>query len=125
GSAGLPPLPALRSMATVAVMLPILVPYHLDEYLPDLDVPVEPELTITRELPGDGVWERMATLYGEVAASVADTVRNDTVPLVMSGDCTTSLATVAGLQRAGLTPASDYCRWRKTASCPPTDLPAR
>ncbi len=86
-------------------MLPILVPYHLDVQLPDLDRPIEPELTLSSELPDDDVWARMAALYDEVASTVADTVRNETVPLVMSGDCTTSLATVTGLQRAGLDPS--------------------
>lgn len=83
----------------------LLVPYHLDEYLPDLDVPVAPDATVTVELPGGDPWSRMARLYGEVAGTVADAVRRGVRPVVASGDCTTSLGTVAGLQRAGLDPA--------------------
>ena len=55
-------------------MFVIEVPYHLDESLPGLGLP----------LPAD------------------ETVR---VPVVLSGDCSTALGTVAGLQQAGLDPA--------------------
>lgn len=81
-------------------MTRILVPYHLDEHRPGLEVPYEPGVTITRELDGDGVWARLGGLYGEVADVVAGDVRAGEVPLVMSGDCTVSLAIVAGVQRA-------------------------
>jgi len=78
------------------------VPYHLDEYLPDLDVPVRPNTTITGELAaGADVWSRIAGLFDEVA----DTVYGEPLPLIISGDCLTALGTVAGLQRSGLTPA--------------------
>lgn len=78
-------------------MTGIVVPYHLDEYLPDLDVPIEADKVVTLKLPEGGVWERLAALYGRVAEEVAGA---GTRPLVASGDCTTSLGTVAGLQRA-------------------------
>jgi len=77
-------------------MTGIVVPYHLDEYLPDLDVPIEPDRTVTRTLPDGGVWERLAALYGRVAEEVAGATDR---PLVVSGDCTVALGTVAGLQR--------------------------
>jgi arginase len=84
----------------------ILVPYHLDEHLPQLDVPYEPDSTITADLPDGSPWQRMAALYREVADVVADEVRGGGGrPVVMSGDCTTSLATVTGLQRGGVDPA--------------------
>ncbi|HTZ24598.1 MAG TPA: hypothetical protein VMC83_11465 [Streptosporangiaceae bacterium] len=70
----------------------IAVPYHLDEYLPGLDVPLE---------IGHDVWDRLAMLYGAVADAVAGVASRDERPVVLSGDCTTALATVAGLQRAG------------------------
>ena len=79
-------------------MTAIVVPYHLDEYLPDLDVPVEADRTITLDLPGAGPWERMAVLYARVAEEVA-AAAGDGAPVVASGDCTTALGTVAGLQR--------------------------
>ena len=86
-------------------MTRILVPYHLDEHRPDLDVPATPDHTITVTLPAGDPWTRMTALYEWVAAAVADAVRNDASPVVFSGDCTTSLGTMAGLQRASEDPA--------------------
>jgi arginase len=80
------------------------VPYHLDEYLPDLDLPDWPAQTITAELPPGDTWARLAVLYGRVADAVASAVGDGTQPVVLSGDCTTSLGTMAGLQQAGLDP---------------------
>jgi arginase len=77
------------------------VPYHLDEYLPALDVAVQPSQVVTVEFTSDDVWDRLATLYGEVADAVAGATRRGERPVVVSGDCTTALGTVAGLQRAG------------------------
>lgn len=86
-------------------MTVISVPYHLDEHLPALAMPLPAGRTIVPELPAAGPWERMAVLYEEVAAAVAAEVGAGQVPLVMSGDCTTSLGVVAGLQRAGIAPS--------------------
>jgi arginase len=83
----------------------ILVPYHLTEHLPDLDVPVAADRTVTTDLPPGDPWAAMAALYEEVAGAVAESVAAGDRPTVVSGDCTTSLGTVAGLQRAGLDPA--------------------
>jgi arginase len=78
------------------------VPYHIDEYLPDLDLPLRADEEISGDLPrGDG-WERLAFLYSAVADAVADAAGRSAPPVVVSGDCTTSLGTVAGLQRAGI-----------------------
>jgi arginase len=82
----------------------IAVPFHLDEYLPDLELPLAADRTITMDLPSGPPWERMAVLYEEVAGAVAAEVRAGRVPVVVSGDCTTSLGVVAGLQRAGRDP---------------------
>jgi arginase len=43
-------------------------------------------------------------LYRRVADAVARAAADGTRPVVVSGDCTTSLGIVAGLQRAGLDP---------------------
>lgn len=85
------------------------VPYHLDEYLPDLDLPLDPARfgparTTTADLPPGDPWARLTALYRLVAAAVADAAGHGTRPVVVSGDCTTSLGIVAGLQRAGLDP---------------------
>ena len=86
-------------------MTRILVPYHLTEHLPDLDVPAAADRTVTADLPPGDPWSAMGALYAEVAAAVAETVQAGERPTVISGDCTTSLGTVAGLQRAGVDPA--------------------
>lgn len=81
------------------------MPYHLDERLPGFEAPVEVDEIITLLLPKAGHWRRMAVLYDTVADSVAKLVGEGDRPLVVSGDCTTSLAVVAGLQRAGVSPS--------------------
>ena len=49
----------------------IAVPYHLDEYLPGLDLPLRADQVITADLPSADVWDRLATLYGAVAPAPA------------------------------------------------------
>jgi len=83
----------------------LLVPYHLDEYLPVIEAPITPDTTVVADLPPGDAWQRMTVLYEQVAATVADAVRLGGSPTVVSGDCTTSLGTVSGLQRAGIDPA--------------------
>lgn len=83
-------------------MTVLQVPYHLDEYLPDLDVVLRAEKVITADLPPGDAWARLAALYRLVADAVAGAAGDGTCPVVVSGDCTTALGTVAGLQRAGI-----------------------
>jgi arginase len=83
----------------------ISVPYHLDEYLPDLDLPLQPDQVVTAGLPAGDPWERMAVLQSSVAGTVAGEVASGARPVVMSGDCNTSAGIMAGLQRAGADPA--------------------
>jgi arginase len=80
------------------------VPYHLDEYLPDLDFPLGKAKVITADLPHGDTWARLAALYRQVADAVSEAVRHGHRPVVLSGDCTTALGTVAGLQHAGIDP---------------------
>jgi arginase len=80
----------------------IQVPYHLDEYLPDLDVPLPPDTVITADLPAGDVWDRLSALYAGLAGAVAAEAGRGGRPVVMSGDCTTALGTMSGLQRAGV-----------------------
>ncbi|WP_216852997.1 arginase family protein [Phytoactinopolyspora halotolerans] len=88
-------------------MSSILVPYHLDEYRPTLDVPIEPDTTVTVDfsVAEEDTWARMGLLYQRVADAVAADVQAGGRATVLSGDCTTSLGVVAGLQRTGLDPA--------------------
>jgi arginase len=81
------------------------VPYHLDEYLPDLDLTPEPAELITPELPAGEIWSRLAALYTAVARAVTRGRADGRPVVVASGDCLTALGTVAGLQAAGADPA--------------------
>jgi arginase len=82
------------------------VPYHLDEYLPDLDLTPEPAELITPDLPAGEIWSRLAVLYTAVARAVTRGRADGGRPVVVaSGDCLTALGTVAGLQAAGADPA--------------------
>jgi arginase len=80
----------------------IQVPYHLDEYLPDLDVPLPPDAVINPGLPAGDVWDRLSALYSSLAAAVAGEAGSGGRPVVLSGDCMTALGTMSGLQRAGV-----------------------
>ena len=80
----------------------IQVPYHLDEYLPDLDVPLPPDTVITADLPAGDVWAQLGVLYSGLAATVAGEAGRGGRPVVVSGDCTTALGTMSGLQQAGI-----------------------
>ena len=87
-------------------MTVIGVPYHLDEYLPGLDLTPEPTELITPELPAGETWPRLALLYAAVAGAMARRDPDAGRPMVVaSGDCLTALGTVAGLQAVGADPA--------------------
>lgn len=81
-------------------MTVLCVPFHLDEPLPGFVPPAPPDEVVAPDLPPGAPWERMAVLYGEVA----DALGRDELQVVLSGDCTTALAVVAGLQRSGVDP---------------------
>jgi arginase len=76
-----------------------VVPYHHAEPLPKLaDAFAADDAVVVSKGPPGAV---LARLYDQVAARVSASA----VPVVVaSGDCTTSLAIVAGLQRRGLSP---------------------
>lgn len=79
------------------------VPFHLDERLASFPLPI-PAQILTPPPPSDAdttPWDRMASLYEQVA----EAVHNDERPVVFSGDCTTSLGVLAGLQRRDVEPA--------------------
>ena len=80
----------------------IQVPYHLDEYLPDLDVPLPPDAVVNPDLPAGDVRDRLSALYSSLAAAVAGEAGSGGRPVVLSGDCMTALGTMSGLRRAGV-----------------------
>jgi arginase len=82
------------------------VPYHLDKYLPGLDLMPEPAELITPDLPAGLIWPRLAVLYAAVARAVTRNRTDDGPPVVVAcGDCLIALGTVAGLQAADADPA--------------------
>jgi arginase len=81
----------------------LAVPYHLDEYLPDLDLVLRPDEVITAGLSAGSVWDRLAVLYATVADAVSALSAAGSCPVVVCGDCCTALGVVAGLQAAGRT----------------------
>jgi arginase len=76
------------------------VPFHLDERLAAFDLGVPADAEVTADLPPGHPWTRMAALYEQVAEAVGTGG-----VVVASGDCTTALGVLAGLQRAGRDPA--------------------
>ena len=78
----------------------IVVPYHHAEPLPKLaDAFAADDAVIVSKGPAGAMIVR---LYEQVVARVA---ASDAPVVVASGDCTTSLAIVAGLQQRGVTPS--------------------
>ncbi|WP_029112260.1 arginase family protein [Mycobacterium sp. URHB0044] len=73
----------------------IVAPWHLDEHIPAFPVPVGASETIFPTLLAESVPARMSLLHAAIADAVAEAAR----PLLLSGDCSTARAAVAGLQR--------------------------
>jgi arginase len=74
---------------------PIVIPWHLDEYIPAFPIPAGVTETICPVLPHGPAPGRMTALHQAVAGAVAHAAR----PLLLSGDCPAALGAVAGLQR--------------------------
>ncbi|GAB3766798.1 arginase family protein [Microlunatus parietis] len=73
----------------------IVTPWHLDEHLSGFPIPATATEVVRPQLPSGSVPARMSLLHRAVFDAVARVAR----PLVLSGDCPTARATVAGLQR--------------------------
>ncbi|MET7393804.1 arginase family protein [Dactylosporangium sp. NPDC005572] len=72
----------------------IVTPWHLDEYIPAFPIPATETQVVRPDLPAGPVPARMGLLHRAATDAVTRAAR----PLVLSGDCPTALATVAGLQ---------------------------
>jgi arginase len=73
----------------------IVTPWHLDEHIPAFPIAATATQVVRPTLPPGPVPARMSLLHQAVADAVMRTAR----PLVLSGDCPTARAVVAGLQR--------------------------
>jgi len=86
----------------------IVVPYHQDERLPNDLIPLpsgRDHLVVDTALPDGDVWRRLVALDDAVANQVAAAVGTGRTTTVISGDCLVGVATLAGVQRAGVDPA--------------------
>lgn len=90
-------------------MTVVVVPYHQDVRLGAELIPLPDDgeyLVLEPDLPDGDIWHRLTALDDAVAEQVAAAERGRAGPVtVISGDCLVAVATVAGLQRAGLDPA--------------------
>ncbi|NNJ46668.1 MAG: arginase family protein [Acidimicrobiia bacterium] len=99
--------------------MPILkVPYFMGEPLEGFEVP-EPFVEVNPELPDGTAQQRMARIYDELAARVAESES----PVVYAGDCVATIGVLAGLQRKGVDPTlvffdahGDFNTWETTPS---------
>ena len=73
----------------------IVTPWHLDEHIPAFPIPATATQVIRPALPAGPVPARVSLLH----RAAHDAVTRADRPLVLSGDCTTSRASVAALQR--------------------------
>jgi len=73
----------------------IVTPWHLDEHIPAFPIPATATEVGRPVLPSGPVPARMSLLHRAAVDAVTRAAR----PLVLSGDCPTTRASVAGLQR--------------------------
>lgn len=85
----------------------MLLPFHQDERLSQHNLVLQPEDASVVEpvLPDADRWQRLVTLYDQLAARVAAATAEAGITTVVSGDCLAALGTLAGMQRAGLDPS--------------------
>lgn len=74
---------------------PIVTPWHLDEHIPAFPIPATATEVLRPDLPAGPVAARMSRLHRAALDAMTPAAR----PLVLSGDCPTTRAAVAGLQR--------------------------
>jgi arginase len=98
----------------------IVSPYFMGGPLPDLETPA-PRRVLRPDLPEGTQQERMAVLYRSLADIVAADL--DPRPVVIAGDCVSSIGVLAGLQRRGVDPTllwfdahGDFHTWATTQS---------
>jgi arginase len=92
--------PAVGCWPRIAYVTLIRHPFHLDEPIPAMagaDAPAAPAI--------GSLSDRLYELYEPLAQRVAAAVSSEIPPVVLSADCTTSLAVLTGLQRAGRNPS--------------------
>jgi arginase len=92
----------------VAGVTVVVVPYHQDARLADDVIPLPPRgdyLILDPDLPDGDIWHRLGALDLAAATQIAAAAGAGGTTRVISGDCLIALATIAGIQRAGIDPA--------------------
>ncbi len=102
----------------------ILTPYYLDSLVPGLKrLSRAGWHTVAVDLPDADQQARMSEIHRELAEQVHQAVAAGRRPVSIAGDCCTTIAVLAGLQRAGLDPFmiwfdahGDFNTWETTPS---------
>lgn len=86
----------------------VALPFHQDDLLgiDDLGLPSDASFRLVQPpLPAGDRWQRLLALFDRSAEAVAADVPTAGLTTVVTGDCLALLGTLAGAQRAGLTPS--------------------
>jgi arginase len=102
----------------------ILTPFFLDDPLLGLERLPKSDWIINKPaLAAQEKQQRLLKLYQPLRETVANTIQRQVRPVSIAGDCCTSLAVLAGLQLAGLSPTliwfdahGDFNTWETTPS---------
>ncbi|MBN9608611.1 MAG: hypothetical protein BGO26_18745 [Actinobacteria bacterium 69-20] len=90
-------------------MTTILLPFHQDERIGRDSITLPAGIPTTEVAPQLDVvetqWQRLAALYNHLADEVATRLDSPEPTTVVTGDCLALLGTLAGTQRAGLSPS--------------------
>ncbi len=102
----------------------LLTPYFIEKPLPGLRRIAGPGWKILEtDLQNGSKQERLSRLYPDLTSWVAETILAGKRPVSVAGDCVTSIAVLAGLQKAGVDPLliwfdahGDFNTWETTPS---------
>lgn len=102
----------------------MVTPFFLERPVPQLADLAAPDWKINDPgFAGDGEQARLASTHRPLAAFVADTLAAGERPVSVAGDCCSTIAVMAGLQRAGIEPTliwidahGDFNTWETTPS---------
>jgi arginase len=83
----------------------LLLPWHLGDSLAgglNVDVPPDTQFIVSSPGTSGSAWSDLSVLYEPLRDAVATAERT---PVVLTGDCVSALAVLAGAQRSGLDPS--------------------
>lgn len=89
-------------------MTTLVLPFHQDERVGERSIALPAEsapTTVEPRLTGPDQWQRLVALYDGLGDAVSGSIGSGELTTVFTGDCLATLGTLAGAQRAGLTPS--------------------